>query len=376
MNPLNKPLKKILSKHFFQYWRLHNHKFPAHIREDILDNVSKFLECGDINVGYTSFICLKCNSIHKTPFSCKSRFCASCGKLYADSWATKVSNEIIDCQHRHAVFSLPKGWIRNFFFKRRELLADLANASYSAFKYTFNKLGIKNIGSIATIHTFSRKVDWNPHIHSLITFGGITKDNKWKNIKNLPWQVLRKSWQKCVLDIIAKYAKKHNSQHLKNKITLTYKRYKNGFYVNTESVVSNSKTIAKYLGRYLARPAIAEYRITSFNDKVVTFWFKDPDSDKKKYITLTMEKFLGRILSHIPPRNFKMVRRFGLYSRRSKNKIPRKIKLFKTKSSWAERILKAFGTNPLICRKCSSPLHLLEIFHIKYGVIHYNKPLP
>ena len=372
----NKPLKKILSKYFFTYWRANNHRFPTSSRHSILENVTRFLECGDSKIGYTSYICLKCKTIHKTPFSCKSRFCSSCGKNYSETWAHNVANSLIDCQHRHASFSLPSGWIRNFFFRHRHLLKDLAEASYLALKYSFKKLGIIELGSITTIHTFSRKIEWNPHIHCLITFGGITKDKQWKNIKNLPWQVLRKSWQKCVLDIIAKYAKSNNSQHLKNKISLAYNKYKKGFYVNAESKVGNSKFIAKYIGRYLARPAIAEYRITAFNDKTVTFWFKDLSSNQKRYLTLTLEKFLGRILSHIPPKNFKMVRRFGLYSRRTKNKIPRKIKLFKTKSSWAERFFKTFGANPLICRKCSSHLHLLEIFHVKYGIIQYNEYSP
>lgn len=376
MDSSAKPLKTILSKHFFSFWRSNNHKFPKDSRDSIFENVTRFLECGDPKVGYTSFICLKCKTIHKTPFSCKSRFCSSCGRNYSDNWSNNIANSLIDCHHRHATFSLPNGWIRDFFFNHRNLLKELAEASYLALKYSFKKLGILNFGSIATIHTFSRKVEWNPHIHCLITFGGITKDNQWKNIKNLPWQVLRKSWQKCVLDIIAKYAKSSNSQHLKNKVSLAYRKYKEGFYVNAQSKVGNSKFIAKYIGRYLARPAIAEYRITSFNDRTVTFWFEDLNTKKRSYLTLTIEKFIGRILSHIPPKNFKMVRRFGLYSRRTKNKIPKKIKLFKTKPSWAERFFKAFGINPLICRKCSSQLHLLEIFHVKYGTIQYNKYFP
>lgn len=376
MNSSSKPLKTILSKYFFSFWRSNNHKFSEDSRNSIFENVTRFLECGDPKIGYTSFICLKCKTIHKTPFSCKSRFCSSCGRNYSDKWANNISNSLIDCHHRHATFSIPSGWIRNFFFKHRHLLKELAEASYLALKYSFKKLGILNFGSIATIHTFSRKVEWNPHIHCLVTFGGITKDNQWKNIKNLPWQVLRKSWQKCVLNIIAKHAKSINSQHLKNKVSLAYRKYKKGFYVNAQSKVGNSKFIAKYIGRYLARPAIAEYRITSFNDKTVTFWFEDINTKKKSYLTLTVEKFIGRTLSHIPPKNFKMVRRFGLYSRRTKNKIPKKIKLFKTKSSWAERFFKAFGINPLICRKCSSQLHLLEVFHFKYGIIQYNKYFP
>ena len=154
-----------------------------------------------------------------------------------------------------------------------------------------------------------------------------------ENIKKLPWQDLRKSWQKCVLDILPKYAKSNNSQNLKNKITLSYKKYTNSFYVNAELKVNNSKFVAKYIGRYLARSAITEYKITSLNNNTVTFWFEDLVTKKRTHLTLIIVKFIRRILSHILPKNFKIVRRFGLYSRRVKNKTSKKVKLFKTNSS-------------------------------------------
>lgn len=376
MATINKPLKEIVSKYFFPFWRKNNHKFHSKHHQDILDNVNRLIKCGDINIGYTSFLCLKCNLVHKTPFSCKSRFCSSCGKIYAESWANKVSEDLIQSQHRHVVFSLPVGKIRDFFFKRRHLLKDLANASFLALKYCFKKQGVHDFGLITTIHTFSRKVEWNPHIHCLVTFGGLTSKNQWKNIKSLSWNSLRKSWQKCALDIISNYAKENDSQVHKNRVNKAYADHPDGYYVNAKTEIQNPKQVAKYIGRYLARPAIAEYRITYFNDDIVKFWYEDAKDKKRYHLTLSMEDFLGRILSHIPPKNFKMVRRFGLYSRRSKNKMPRKIKLFKTKSSWTERFFKVFGINPLICRKCSSPLHLLEIFHVKYGIIQYNDYSP
>lgn len=192
----NKPnsLKNIFQKHFFHFWKSNNSKFPKEIHDDILDNVSKFLNCGDISQGYTALYCKKCNHIHTIPFSCKSRFCSSCGKIYAENWALNLQDSLIDSTHIHAVFSLPTGFIRDFFFKRRFKLADLANAAYKALKYAFKKVGIYSFGAIINIHTFSRDINWNPHIHALITLGGFNKSNNWKTIKNLPWLPLKKSW--------------------------------------------------------------------------------------------------------------------------------------------------------------------------------------
>ena len=322
----NKPnsLKNIFQKHFFPFWKSNSSKFPKEIHSDILDNIGKFLNCGDISQGYTALYCKKCNHIHTIPFSCKSRFCSSCGKTYAENWALKLQDSLINTTHIHAVFSLPTGFIRDFFFKHRFKLADLATAAYKALKYAFKKVGIYSFGTVINIHTFSRDLNWNPHIHALITLGGFNKSNYWKTIKNLPWLPLKKSWQKLTLDIIYKVAKANNNTYLKNNISLVYRKYPKGFYVNADSKVNNSFELGKYLGRYLARPAIAEYRITKVTDSSVTFWFEKPDSNFKEEITLPISQFIGRLISHIPPKHFKMIRRFGLYARHTKIKYPRR----------------------------------------------------
>lgn len=370
----DKPLKIILNEFFDNFWKKNSHKYSTDVRDNIRKNVYSFLNCGNLDIGYTSYICPRCNEIHETPFTCKSRFCSSCGARYAEEWADNLKHDLIECAHKHITFSMPVGKLRDFFFHQRFYLADLAKAGYQALKYAFKKIGIHHIGVIINIHTFSRKVEWNPHIHAIVTFGGLDLNNKWKNAKSLPWQVLRKSWQKCLLDIISRFAKEKDNQRLKNLVSLSYKKYPDGFYVNADSQINNIFNIAKYLGRYLARPAIAEYRIIDFNENFVKFWYKLPDSDNKLHLTLTMEEFLGKLLSHIPPKNFKLVRRFGLYSRRNKIKIPKMNRLFKTKTSWAERMIKSYGINPMICRKCGATLVLLEIVHISYGGIIYQNP--
>lgn len=371
MNKINKPLKYIFNNYFHQTWKSIKHIFPSSLHSSIWDNVNHFLDCGDISKGYSAFKCSKCSHIHLSPFSCKSRFCPSCGKIYAENWALSLNDQLLDVAHVHATFSLPYGFCRDFFFFNRSKLSELAFAAQQAIKYTFNKLGILSFGLVVNIHTFSRSLDWNPHIHCIFTYGGYDKSSKWKNIKSLPYLTLRKSWQKCSLDIIARFAKITNNTSLKNRISLCYHKYSKGFYVNAKSKISNFFEAAKYIGRYLARPAISEYRITKITDSSVTFWYQNPDSSKKNYLTLSIENFIGRLLAHIPPKGFKMIRRFGIYSRRF-NKIekPKRLTLFKRKISWAERIFKTFKVNPLICPKCNSDLFLLEIFHIKYGVIY------
>ena len=83
---------------------------------------------------------------------------------------------------------------------------------------------------------------------------------------------------------------------LKNTATKLYKESKRFFFNVGNGDINSTKGIIKYLGRYLARSPIAEYKITNITDKEVTFFFNDLANDKKKtYITMSSEKFISHI---------------------------------------------------------------------------------
>ncbi|MBO1511706.1 transposase [Metabacillus bambusae] len=71
------------------------------------------------------------------------------------------------------------------------------------------------------------------------------------------------------------------------------------------------------MGRYLARPAVAEYRIEEYDGKIVRLWYKDHQTGKRVDEVLFVYKFLFNFIQHISPKHFRVVGRFGLYSRRS-----------------------------------------------------------
>jgi hypothetical protein len=98
--------------------------------------------------------------------------------------------------------------------------------------------------------------------------------------------------------------------------------------VNAEQKMRDAKGAAKYIGRYLARPAIAEYRIVDYDGKTVQFWCEDHQTRKRVDETLPVYKFLLNLIQHISPKHFRMVGRFGLYSRRSYKKANQVLSLY------------------------------------------------
>jgi hypothetical protein len=94
--------------------------------------------------------------------------------------------------------------------------------------------------------------------------------------------------------------------------------YKDGFSVYAKRRVSKPCLIASYIGRYLRHPAIAESRISEFNveTNMVTYWYAD-ENKVKQFVTLPALEFIGRLVRLIPDKNFKLIRYYGLYSRRT-----------------------------------------------------------
>lgn len=381
----DKIINKILKNHFDEFKEKKWYRVRKEMREHINNIVMRTLNCGNIEKGYIKHKCIECNEEYIHGFACKSKFCSKCGRKYSLDWADKQINNMLNVTHRHAVLTIPEE-LRNYFYKKRELLKDLQDSVYQVVSnYYENKVkGKHQVGLIAVVHTFGSDLKWNPHIHTLFTEGGIDKDNKWfKKISHIPYNYLRKSWQKLLLDIIKDNFKDIRTKRLINRL---YKMYKDGFYVNAERDLINIKQASKYIGRYLARPAIAEYRITGYDRKTVTFWYENKKPKKKIIVTMDVLEFIGKLTQHIHPKGFRVVRRYGLYAR-VKNKLSIEIiKLYNfmkqrniyeiiqkqknKKMSFKERLIETFGVNPFKCSRCNSDMILWEVWHYKYGIIY------
>ena len=98
------------------------------------------------------------------------------------------------------------------------------------------------------------------------------------------------------------------------------KKYDKGFHANVkEERIKSTKNLAKYIGRYIRHPAIANTRIVSYDGKHVLFFYKDRD-DNKHFVNMPVYEFITKLIGHIPDEQFKMIRYYGAYSRKHKKK--------------------------------------------------------
>lgn len=146
--------------------------------------------------------CTKCGNLKFVPFRCHSRFCTTCGNMYSIDRTTSMSFKLINTTHRHCVFTIPEE-LRCFFLRDRSLLNCLFSAVRSVVLSLFSKINkSENFvpGFICVLHTFGRSLQWNPHIHCLVTEGASGNFSPWRSIKHFNYYYLRNSFRTALLN--------------------------------------------------------------------------------------------------------------------------------------------------------------------------------
>jgi len=269
------------------------------------------LSCKGHERGCFIFFCEHCNKEIIVAFGCNSRICSCCGKRYTDRWADMLSKKVAKgIIHRHLVFGIPD-MLWNYFKQSKKLRKAFMDCVHKTLKMFFSNMSKKNIepGSIETIHPFGRDIKFQPHVHSIVTEGGYV-NGKFVSIgRYIHYNTLHKKWQYEILNELKKYLPK-------NIIDEAFRKYPNGFcvYVRPEQIRS-SRQLARYIGRYVRHPAIANSRIIAYNGEAVKFYYED-NKGKLHYKIMLVHDFISAIIQHIPEKNERLVRYYGCYSRK------------------------------------------------------------
>jgi len=260
--------------------------------------------------------------------------------------------------HRHFVMSVPDSlWS---FLRDWDVMRAYMGVAIKAFEEYFSLIVRRSVkvGVIVVLHPFGKDMRFQPHLHLILTEGGFDNVGVFVKCCYVPADGFRKKWQYEVL-------KNLQLAGLPNEVaTLMYEKYRKGFYVwlHKRGTISHPKLIARYVGRYVRHPAIANSRITSFDGKTVRFFYVDHE-DKRVNVEMTAEEFITALIQHIPPPQFKMIRYYGAYARSIKRKYGAKVR-----SSIKQLNLAHFGFEKLIhCPYCH---HKLEF------VAYCKKPPP
>jgi len=246
--------------------------------------------------------------------SCRNRHCPKCQTLTKEQWVEKQNQYLLNTGYFHVVFTLPENLnpiaLRNqeivygLFFKAvSETLLELCSDS----KYLGAKPGIT-----AVLHTWGQNLMYHPHIHCIVTGGGLTKDAAWRTSRKkffIPVKVLSRKFRGKFLCLLKQA-----------ELTFNSALYNDEWVVYCKPPFKNASKVIEYLGRYTHRVAISNRRILGLKDGKVTFSWRDyRDNNKNKTMTVAAVEFIRRLMLHILPSGFRKIRHYGILAARDKS---------------------------------------------------------
>jgi hypothetical protein len=323
------------------------------------------LSCRTEKSGIHVDICEECGYERIAYNSCRDRHCPQCQTFRKEEWINDRKAELLGTQYFHLVFTIPDT-LNVLTMQNREVLYSIL---FKASSETVRSLAQdpRFIGAlpgfILVLHTWGQNLDFHPHIHCIVTGGGLTDMGEWKSGGKkffVPVKVMSKLLRGKFLHYL-KEAYKGNKLKFFGSMADTGENaafqqlldslYQKDWYTYAKEPFSGPEAIIEYLGRYTHRVAISDNRITNMENGQVTFKWKDyRDGNKQKEMTLDAEEFIRRFLLHVLPLGFMKIRYYGILANRNK----------KTKLVLCRKLTQILN-NPSVFKKLSKCELLLKV---------------
>jgi hypothetical protein len=350
--------------------------------------LSRIERCRTADFGYYAYRCTdsQCGAMQYVYHSCRNRHCPGCGNNKKEEWIEARMKELLPVKYYHAVFTIPHQLNSLVMGNRKAMFTLLFDAaSYTLLKFAKDEkhLGAQP-GIIAVLHTWGQQLSFHPHIHCIVSGGGIDKNKQWKEAVKAKHKFLFPA--NAVADVYRAYFLKRLQQQIdKGIITMTEEQHQDWLSLRTSlynirwiidfrEPMGGPAQVLEYLGRYTHKVAISNHRIKRIDiDNNVTFEYKDyTDEGKKKSMTLPGDEFLRRYEQHILPPRFCKIRHYGYlgnYKRKQRaNQILQQMDLpqhpQQAQVSMTVRTIEKFGTDDVLCSCCKNAK--LELLYIRY----------
>jgi hypothetical protein len=285
--------------------------------------------------------CLDCGHDRIAYNSCRNRHCPKCQALARAHWLDQQAQHLLPIEYHHVVFTLPSE-LGDLALANPAVLYDLllrsAAATLREVAANPKRLGAA-VGVLMVLHTWGQNLHHHPHVHCVVSGGGLSCNSAGK-IDSAPY------WRACrpgfflpvrVLSRVfrGKFLAGLRSALADGKLLLPGRLaglakasvhaawwsslYAKEWVVYAKRPFGGPAQVLKYLARYTHRVAISNSRLVELRDGRVTFRYKDyADGHRPKTMTLDADEFLRRFVQHVLPSGFVKVRHYGLLANRQR----------------------------------------------------------
>ena len=317
---------EILHLHAEAYFRQYGSALSS-VQKRALRDISA---CRTPLLGGHVYQCGHCQEKIFSYHSCRNRSCPKCHQAQTERWIEKQRGRLPACSYFLMTFTLPaelRPLARTHPKKIYSLLMKAAADALQKLAADPQYLGAR-VGALAVLHTWTRAMLFHPHVHMLVTAGGIASDGQtWIEPKHPGFLVPVRA-----LSVIfrAKFCDGLKRAELLSAVPVLV--WKKNWVVHSQHAGRGDKVL-DYLGRYVFRIAISNSRLESIDNGMVRFHYRDNRSQEIRRVTLPGVEFIGRFLQHVLPRGAVKVRHYGIFSPSSKSMLARARQLLSQHSS-------------------------------------------
>jgi hypothetical protein len=261
-------------------------------------------------------VCDSCGYSAPSYNSCRDRHCPKCQSLAQARWLEERKERLLPVHYFHVVFTVPATLRPVARLNQRafyKLLFEAVSSTLLKLGQDPERLGAQ-LGFTAILHTWTRELEFHPHIHCVVTGGGLSPDGtRWVSSKPkflFPVHVMSPLFRGILVDGLKQL---HQSGQLQVG-TIDFQKlldtlYSTDWVVYAKRPFGGPEQVFQYLGRYTHRVGISNQRLVSLDDRGVTFHTKEG-----RNITLEPAEFIRRFLLHVLPPGLVKIRHYGLWA--------------------------------------------------------------
>jgi Putative transposase/Transposase zinc-binding domain len=263
--------------------------------------------------------CAACGYEHPAYNSCRNRHCPKCQALAQEQWIEARRARMLDTRHFHVVFTLPAELRPLAAFAPRVVYGALFKAVQRTL-LAFGRRRLKaTLGATLVLHTWTRELRFHPHIHAIVTAGGLsTRRPRWCPTQRsflFPVVAMARVFRAKMLGQLDAADRRRAFEGFDDFVDpqgfgrLMQRAAKPAWHVYSKPCFAKGRHVLAYLGRYTHRVGIANSRLLAVSERAVTFRTKQGRTEK-----VAPTEFLSRFVRHVLPDGLHKIRHVGLYA--------------------------------------------------------------
>ena len=282
--------------------------------------IEDILNCRTAALGGQVWRCEQCDTEMFSWHSCGNRSCPKCHTAQTREWLERRRAEMLPVPYFHITITVPEELREVLRANQRDGYGVLMRAGAAAIielardpRYVGGTVGV-----LAVLHTWTQQLSLHPHVHCLVSGGGISEDAS-------TWHPARRNFL-VPIKALAKLVRGKFRAMLRQTcpdLIIPDVVWRKRWILHVTAWGNGEQAVLDYLARYVFRVALTNARIVNLDDETVTIQYKERKGGRSRTCRLSGHEFMRRFLQHVLPRGFHKVRYFGLWHPAQRNNAAR-----------------------------------------------------